>query len=83
MILTRTGVIDVRTLVTVAEITSSPRGMEAEVPLDGEAGPERASVVNCDGVHTVAQSMLTARVGSVDNETMLRVCDAVAYAIGC
>ncbi len=83
LVLTRTGVIDVRALVTVAEITSSSRGIAAEVPLGGEVGLERASVVNCDGIHTVAQSVLTARVGAVDDEMMLRVCDAVAYAIGC
>jgi mRNA-degrading endonuclease toxin of MazEF toxin-antitoxin module len=84
LVLTRTEVIDVRTLVTVAEISTTARGLAVEVELDhAEVGLERASVINCDGLHTLAQSMLTARVGEVDEQTLARVCSAVAYAIGC
>jgi mRNA interferase MazF len=84
LVLTRTEVIDVRALVTVAEISTSARGLAAEVELDhAEVGLERASVINCDGLHTLAQSMLTSRVGEVDEPTMARVCSAVTYAIGC
>lgn len=54
LILTRPEVIDVRTLVTVAEITTSIRGIAAEVELDHVgAGLDRPSAVNCDGLHTI------------------------------
>lgn len=84
LVLTRAEVIDVRESVTVAEVTSSPRGLSVEVPLDhGEVGLDRPSAVNCDGIHTVRQSSLTAYVGTVGPETMDRVCRAAAHALGC
>ncbi|MCU1365240.1 MAG: growth inhibitor [Ilumatobacteraceae bacterium] len=84
LILTRPEVIDVRQLVTVAEVTSSMRGLAAEVVLDhADVGLERPSAVNCDGLHTISQSVLTHHVGDVDERTMGQVCRAVAYAVGC
>lgn len=84
LVLTRTEVLDVRSLVTVAEITTSARGLAAEVEVDhASIGLDQESVVNCDGLHTVAQSILTAQVGDVDDETLHRVCSAISYALGC
>lgn len=84
LVLTRSEVLDVRQLVTVAEITTSARGLAAEVAFDHvEAGLDRESVINCDGLHTLAQSTLTTRVGAVSALTMRRVCAAVSYALGC
>lgn len=84
LVLTRSEVIDVRSMVTVAELTTSERGLAAEVGVDHEAGGvERGSVVNCDGLHTVAQTTLTHRIGVVDDATMNRVCWAISYALGC
>ncbi len=83
LVLTRPEVIDVRDLVTVAEITTSIRGLAAEVALDDAAGLDHRSVINCDGIHTVARSSLATRVGAVDDETMSKVCWAVSYALGC
>jgi mRNA-degrading endonuclease toxin of MazEF toxin-antitoxin module len=77
-------VLDVRLLVTVAEISTSARGLAAEVEIDhDEAGLDQESVINCDGLHTLVQSTLTTRVGEVDQATLGRVCAAVSYAIGC
>lgn len=84
LILTRAEVLDVRALVTVAEITATIRGLSAEVQIDHEQiCLERSSVINCDGLHTVARTTLTRRVGAVDEETMTQVCWAVSYALGC
>jgi mRNA interferase MazF len=84
LVLTRTEVIDVRALVTVAEITTTIRGIAAEVLLDPAAvGLEHASAVNCDGLHTVAQTSLTRPIGQVDDATMQQICAAVNYALGC
>jgi mRNA-degrading endonuclease toxin of MazEF toxin-antitoxin module len=84
LLLTRSGVIDARTLITVAEITTSIRGLAAEVEVDHiEVGLDRPSVVNCDGLHTLPQASLTGPVGRVGDDVMRRVCSAVSYALGC
>lgn len=84
LVLTRSVVIDVRTLVTVAEVTTSIRGLAAEVDVDHEdVGLDRPSVVNCDGIHTVAQATLTQQIGKLNDDTMRKVCFAVSYALGC
>jgi mRNA interferase MazF len=84
LVLTRSEVIDVRALVTVAEVTTSVRGIGAEVEFDyAEAGLDRSSVINCDGLHTITKASLTAYAGSVPDDTMDRVCAAIAYALGC
>ena len=84
LVLTRSEVIDVRQLVTVAEVTTTIRNLAAEVSLEyGEAGLDRPSVVNCDGIHTVAQASLDARIGSVGDATMRQVCSAIGYALDC
>ena len=84
LVLTRPEVIDVRALVTVAEITTASRNIAAEVEFDHEkAGLDRPSVINCDGLHTITKASLTTVAGSVDEATMARVCSAVGYALGC
>ena len=83
LVLTRSAVIDVRTLVTVAEITTSIRGIAAEVPVDVDVGLDHHSVINGDGLHTIAQSRLTRHLGTVDDDTLRQVCWSVSYALGC
>ncbi len=84
LVLTRSEVLDVRELVTVAEVTTSIRGLAAEVDVDHfDVGLDRPSVINCDGIHTVTQASLTTPVGGVSDETMRKVCSAVNYALGC
>ena len=84
LVLTRTEVLDVRALVTVAEVTTSIRGIAAEIEIDHEqVGLDRSSVINCDGLHTVAQASLTSRIGAVGDDVMNRVCSAILYALGC
>lgn len=84
LVLTRDEVIDVRSLVTVVEITTQVRGLLVEVALDHQAvGLDQPSVVNCDGLQTVSRSALTARVGSVVDGDLRVVCRAVAEALGC
>jgi len=84
LLLTRSEVIDVRALATVAEISTSMRGLSAEVDFDhDDAGINQPSVINCDGLHTVLQSSLTGPLGRVPDEVMRRVCSAINYAVGC
>lgn len=82
LVLTRSGVIDVRALLTVAEVTTSIRGLAVDVD-HAELRLDRPSVINCDGIHTVAQATLTGPIGEAGEDTMTKVCSAVSYAIGC
>lgn len=81
--LTRDAVLDVRANVTVAEVTTQARGLTVEVPIGPQSGIEEPSVVNCDGLHTVAQRRLTRRLGRVDDDALTATCTAVAMALGC
>ncbi len=84
LVLTRTEVIDVRDLITVAEVTTSIRGLATEVEVDhASVGLDRPSVINCDGIHTIGQASLTGPVGEIDDRTMRTVCSALSYALGC
>ena len=84
LVLTRSEVIDVRALVTVAEVSTSIRGLAAEVEVDHvQVGLDRPSVINCDGIHTVSQQSLTTLVGQVSDDVLQKVCTAVDYALGC
>jgi mRNA-degrading endonuclease toxin of MazEF toxin-antitoxin module len=84
LLLTRSEVLDARSLVTVAEITTSIRGLAAEVEIDHIGlGLDRPSVINCDGLHTVAQASLTGPIGRVEDDVVRKVCCAVSYALGC
>jgi mRNA interferase MazF len=84
LVITRSDVLDVRSMVTVAEVTTSMRGNAVEVPIDhATIGIDRPSVVNCDSLHTVRQSALTTRLGAVDANTLRQVCSAVNYALDC
>ena len=84
LVLTRPEVIDVRASVTVAEVTTTIRGIAAEVGLDVEGtGLDHPSAINCDGIHTGARSSLTKRIGAVETETMRKVCWSINHALGC
>jgi mRNA-degrading endonuclease toxin of MazEF toxin-antitoxin module len=84
LLLTRSEVLDARSLVTVAEVTTSIRGLAAEVDIDHvEVGLDRPSVINCDGLHTISQESLTGPLGRVGDDVMQKVCSAVSYALGC
>jgi mRNA interferase MazF len=84
LVMTRSEVIDVRALVTVAEVTTSIRGLGSEVEFDHlQVGLDRPAVINCDGIHTVTQKSLTSCLGQVNDDVMGQVCSAVSYALGC
>ncbi len=84
LLLTRSEVLDVRELVTVVELTTSIRGLAAEVAIDHlEVGLDRPSVINCDSLHTVTKASLTGPIGQLGDDVMRKVCSAISYALGC
>jgi mRNA interferase MazF len=83
VVLTRDEVLDVRSNVTVAEITTQARGLSVEVPIGPEVGIGESSVVNGDGLHTISQRRLTRKLGWMGGTPLDAVCAAVAVALGC
>jgi len=84
LVVTRTSAIDVRLLLTVAEVTTSIRGLTTEVALNHiDAGLDRPSVVNCDGIHTIDKTLMRRCLGQLDDTKMQEVCRALTYALGC
>lgn len=83
LLLTRTESIRYLSKVTVAPITSTIRGVASEVRLDVEDGMKSACVVNLHNVVTVAQAGIGKRIARLDDEKMSRVCDALAFSLGC
>ena len=80
---TRTEVLDVRGMVTAAEITTSIRGLATEVAFDHDnVGVHSESVINCDGLHTIAQTSMTGPIGEVDDDVIASVCAALNYSLG-
>ena len=67
----------------MAEVTTHARGLAVEVRIDPGVGIDTASVINCDGLHTIGQRRLTKRLGVVDDDTLDEVCGALAIALGC
>lgn len=83
VVVTRDEVLDARANVTVAEITTTVRGLAVEVPVGQASGLDQTSVVNGDGLHTVSQRRLTKRLGRVDDEPLEATCGRVIVALGC
>jgi mRNA interferase MazF len=70
-----------RSSVTVAEITSTIRGIPVEVPLDSADGMPRECVVNLDNIVTIKQFRLSDRLTMLSPEKMARVRQAIVYAL--
>ena len=67
----------------VAPITTNFRGSATEVAVGVEEGLKELSGVNLNHVHTVRQRELHNYIGTLSEEKMQQVCDALAIATGC
>jgi mRNA interferase MazF len=63
LVLTRELVIPERTLITVAPVTSTARGLSVEIPIGQANGLGHDSVVNCDNIVTIPTTTLGERIG--------------------
>ena len=83
VVLTRSAVADVRTLVTVAPITRRVRKIRSEVPVGRTEGLGRASVINVDNVLTVPKELLEPNpIGHLGETTGRRLDAALRWALG-
>jgi mRNA-degrading endonuclease toxin of MazEF toxin-antitoxin module len=71
-----------RDRVTVAEITGTERGTDAEVSLGKADGMAKACVVNLDSIITVRRSLLLSHMTTLSSDRMAEVERAVHLALG-
>ena len=69
--------------VIVGPVTSTSRGLSTEVAVGPEDGARISSVVNLDNLQLLDRRRLIRRVGHLRADTLRRVCEAAAIAIGC
>ncbi len=71
-----------RDRVTVADVTTRVRGLDAEVPLAEADGMARRCVVNMDNIATVPRSILRSRITRLSPSRMDQVSRAAHIALG-
>lgn len=81
LLLTRSSAYPYLNKVIVAEVTSTIRGIPQELSLGRREGLPRASVVNLDNVHVVAQAVLGHRIGALAASREREVKRALGYAL--
>jgi mRNA interferase MazF len=83
VVLTRDSAIAYLSIVTVAPITSTIRGIPSEVALNEADGMKGPCAINLHNVVTVSKSNLGRRVASLTPERMKQLCGALGFALGC
>ena len=71
-----------RDRITVAPITSTIRGLDAEVRLDHNDGMAKACVVNLDVIATIPREDLTEKVSKLGDERIAEIEKAIHRALG-
>jgi mRNA-degrading endonuclease toxin of MazEF toxin-antitoxin module len=66
----------------VVEVTTTVRGILAEVELGAEEGLFRRSAANADNLAAIPISWLERRIGQVGAAKMRRIEEAIHYALG-
>lgn len=72
----------VRSKVSVIEITTRERGLETEVPLGAREGLPRTCWGNADNIATIDKRWLEERIGVLGREKMAKLDRALGLALG-
>ena len=80
VVLTREVILPRLTNVTLAPITSTIRGISTEVPVGPENGIEHESVISCDNIQTVPQSLVMRHLGHLSPEQEAALTEAILVA---
>jgi mRNA interferase MazF len=83
VVLTRNSALEYLATATVAPITSSIRGVPAEVVLDEEDGMKAPCVVNLNNIANVPLARLGRRVAQLSSARMGEICAALRFTVGC
>ena len=82
-ILTRNSAIPYLTGITVAQVTTTIRGMASEVALTpGDDGMFAECAVNADNIQTIQKSDLGELITELSPERMREVREAIEFALG-
>ena len=81
VILTRQNVLKFLNKVTVAEITTKGKGYPTEIFINQKANLPKPSFIQAENLHTVTQKKLEKFIGTLDQDTMLKVSQKVVLAL--
>ena len=81
LLLSRNRAYTVRTRVTVAQISSTIRGIRSEVQLTSDDGMPRDCAVNLDEILTVPKLSLESRITTLSPDKMADVARAIRFAL--
>lgn len=82
VLLSRDESYSIRTLVTVAPVTTRVRGIPVEVPLGKAEGLPRDCVANVDSITTLAKSCLEGRAGALSAAKLGALDRSLKFALG-
>ena len=71
-----------RTLLTVAKITTRRRGLRSEVTLGPAEGLPRECVANSDDLLTIHKRQLIERIGTIPTDRVRELDSALAFSLG-
>lgn len=81
LLLSRDAAYAVRSLITIAPITRTVRGIPAEVPLGLPDGLPRPCVVNCDSIATISKALLVERIAALGPTKLAAVNAAIRFTL--
>ena len=81
VILTRQNVLKFLNKVTVAEITTKGKGYPTEIFINQKANLPKPSFIQAENLHTVTKKKLEKFIGTLDQDTMLKVSQKVVLAL--
>jgi len=78
----RESAIAVKTKVTVAEVSTTVRGIPSEVPLGTADGLPRRCAVNADNLVTISKARLETRIAQLRPDKLAALDDALRFSLG-
>jgi mRNA interferase MazF len=81
VLLSRNEAYAVRNAVTVAEVTSTMRGIPVEVELGPDDGLPKKCVVNLDTIVTIRKDLLIERIATLGDEKIEQIDSAIKFAL--
>ena len=81
VLLSRNEVYLIRSSITIAEVTTTIRGIPAEVKLDKEDGLAKSCVVNLDTITTIPKNQLKRRIVLLKPEKIAQINLAIRFAL--
>lgn len=81
VLLSRDEACAVRNAITVAEVTSTIRGIPVEVVLGPEDGLPKKCAVNLDTIVTIRKELLTEKITILRSEKIEQINSAIKFAL--